>query len=180
MGLFVVDVEADGPAPGLYSMVSFGVVHVPEGKRLGEAFYAELAPISDRYMPEALAVSGFTRARHEALPPPERAMADFARWLETVNGSGSHASFVSDNPAFDFAFMNYYLWRYVGANPFGHSARRIGDFHAGLQRNFFARQDWRQLRRTRHSHNALDDARGNAEALIALIARSRALAAPHG
>lgn len=174
MSLFVVDVEADGPAPGLHSMVSFGVVHVPEGKCLGEEFYAELAPVSDRYVPEALAVSGFTRVQHEAFQPPERAMTAFARWLATVKGSDSRASFVSDNPAFDFAFMNYYLWRYVGDNPFGHSARRIGDFHAGLQRNFFARQDWRQLRRTRHSHNALEDARGNAEALIALIARSRA------
>ncbi len=172
MSLFVVDVEADGPAPGLYSMVSFGVVHIPDGRRLGEEFYAELAPINEHYVPEALAVSGFTRAQHEAFESPEHAMANFARWLAQTNGGASRASFVSDNPAFDFAFMNYYLWRYLGTNPFGHSARRIGDFHAGLQRNFYARQDWRKLRRTRHSHNALDDARGNAEALVALIARS--------
>lgn len=174
MSLFVVDVEADGPAPGLYSMVSFGVVHVPGGERLGAEFYAELAPISEHYVSEALAVSGFTRAQHEAFEPPERVLERFAHWLAPANAGASRASFVSDNPAFDFAFMNYYLWRFLGKNPFGHSARRIGDFHAGLQRNFHARQDWRQLRRTRHSHNALEDARGNAEALIALIAHSRA------
>ena len=30
MSLFVVDVESDGPAPGLFSMVSFGAIRVDE------------------------------------------------------------------------------------------------------------------------------------------------------
>ena len=31
--------------------------------------------------------------------------------------------FVSDNPAYDFQWINFYFWRYFGANPFGHSGR---------------------------------------------------------
>ena len=43
-----VDIEADGPIHGDYSMVSFGAVIVePE---LNKTFYSELKPISDRIM----------------------------------------------------------------------------------------------------------------------------------
>jgi len=40
--------------------------------------------------------------------------------------------FVSDNPAYDFQLINFYFWRYIGENPFGHSGRRIADFYAGV------------------------------------------------
>jgi len=39
--------------------------------------------------------------------------------------------FVSDNPAYDFQWINFYFWRYFGANPFGHSGRRIADSTLG-------------------------------------------------
>ena len=55
MSLYVVDVEADGPIPGKYSMVSFGAVLVEPG--LGRTFYGRTRPISDAFLPEALAVS---------------------------------------------------------------------------------------------------------------------------
>ena len=44
--------------------------------------------------------------------------------------------FVSDNPAYDFQWINFYFWRYFGENPFGHSGRRIADFYAGLVGDF--------------------------------------------
>lgn len=173
MSLFVVDVEADGPAPGLYSMVCFGAVCVDaESATIQDSFFGRTAPVSEHYVPQALAVSGITRQEHLRFEPPADTMHAFARWLAHVN-RGSNPVFVSDNPAFDWQFVNYYFWRFVGANPFGYSARRIGDFHAGLQRDFFARQGWKKLRRTQHTHNPVDDARGNAEALLALLAQAR-------
>src|SRR3954465_10627924 len=48
--------------------------------------------------------------------------------------------FVSDNPAYDFQWINFYFWRYFGENPFGHSGRRIADFYAGLMGEFAARR----------------------------------------
>jgi hypothetical protein len=59
MSFYSIDVEADGPIPGKYSMISFGAVKV-EGD-LKETFYAEINPISTKWEPEALAVSGFSR-----------------------------------------------------------------------------------------------------------------------
>lgn len=164
--LFVVDVEADGPCAPLYSMVSFGVVRIQDGE-LDCSFYGQVAPISDLFIPSALAVSKATREQHLGYPSPETTLPRFVAWL--AENSAGEPKFVSDNPAFDWSFMNYYLHRYTGGNPFGHSARRIGDFYAGLNRNFRASQvGWRKLKRTRHSHHPVDDARGNAEALIAL------------
>ena len=168
MTLFVVDTEADGPAPGLFSMVSFGVVEFTS-QGPGETYMGEVAPISPKWIPSALAVTGVSREQHLAYPDPKIVMPDFAAWVQRVNKPGSRAVFVSDNPAFDWQFMNYYLWAYNDGNPFGHSARRIGDFYAGLQGDFFARQDWKKLKITKHTHNPLDDAKGNCEALAAIM-----------
>ncbi|MBI1188769.1 MAG: exonuclease [Alphaproteobacteria bacterium] len=157
----VVDVEADGPAPGLYSMISFGAVIVEEGD--ARSFKGETAPITDAYIAEALAVSGLSRAEHEAFPPPEHAMKAFAAWVAPFG----RPTFISDNPAFDWQFINYYFHRFTGKNPFGHSARRIGDLYAGLVRKVGAASEWKKLRRTTHTHDPVDDARGNVEALFA-------------
>lgn len=45
MSWIMVDIEADGPIPGDYSMVSFGAVVVEPG--LERTFYGELRPISE-------------------------------------------------------------------------------------------------------------------------------------
>ena len=59
MSYIVVDVESDGGIIGENSMVCFGAVIVD--KKLDKTFYGRTAPISDKYNPEALAVSGFSR-----------------------------------------------------------------------------------------------------------------------
>ena len=165
MSLFIVDVEADGPCPGLYSMTELGVVmfdtHPPV------TYHAKLRPITDLWVPEALEVCGVTREQTMQYDDPELAMRGLRNWLN-LNSRG-RPTFVSDNPAFDWQFVNYYCHKYLGSNPFGFSARRIGDFAAGLERNFYAPQHWKRLRRTKHTHNPVDDALGNAEALKVLI-----------
>jgi DNA polymerase III epsilon subunit-like protein len=161
----VVDVESDGPAPALYSMVCFGAVVVESPKQ--RSFKGLTAPITDRFDPKALAVSGYERAQHEAFPPPEETMAAFADWLSPFE----RLTFVSDNPAFDWQFINYYFHRFVGRNPFGYSARRIGDLYAGLARRVDAANEWKKLRKTAHTHDPVDDARGNVEALLAMAGK---------
>lgn len=167
--LFSVDVESDGPCPGLYSMVSFAAVRIQAGP-LDCHFFAEVAPLSAQYVPEALAVSGVSREQHLAYADPRGEMLRFAQWIQ-ASAQGCRPVLVSDNPAFDWQFINYYLHAFTGGNPFGHSARRIGDFAAGLEKSFSAGSKWKKLRKTAHTHHPLDDAKGNAEALIALAAQ---------
>ena len=161
MSFVIVDVEADGPIPADYSMVCFGAVVFDAA--LATTFYGRTRPISDRHVPEALAVSGFSRAEHEAFDDPAVVMTQFAEWLE--QHSRNRPVFVSDNLAFDWQWINFYFHRYTGKNPFGFSGRRIGDLYAGLMRDVSKATEWKKLRGTRHSHHPVDDAVGNAEAL---------------
>ena len=160
MSYFSVDIEADGPAPGLYSMISFGAVVVEPG--LNNTFYAEIKPISDCWIPDALAVSGFTREQTMEFVDPIIAMTRFEEWI--LKSSKGRPIFIADNPGFDFSFINYYFHAFLNRNPFGFSSRRIGDLYCGMKLDAFAK--WKHMRDTKHSHNALDDARGNAEAIL--------------
>jgi hypothetical protein len=93
---FSCDIEADGPIPGPYSMVSFGlsVAGTYDGQTFephhpfARTFYAELKPISDEYVPEALAVSGLDRERlMREGQDPAVAMSAAAEWVREVAGA---------------------------------------------------------------------------------------------
>jgi DNA polymerase III epsilon subunit-like protein len=163
MSLIVVDVESDGPVPPKYSMVCFGAVVVEPS--LSKTFRGEVRPISDLWLPEALAVSGVTRERHRGFGEPAVVMEEFARWVE--QSSKGKPVFCSDNLAYDWQFINYYFHEYLGRNPFGWSGRRIGDLYCGMVKDGYA--TWKHLRKTASDHDPVNDARGNAEALLAMI-----------
>lgn len=156
----MIDVESDGPIPGDYSMVCFGAVLVDE--KLDKTFYAKLKPISDNWIPEALAVSGFTREQCLEFPLSKEEMERFAAWIsEHSNGK---PIFYSDNNGFDWQFINWYFHHFTGKNPFGHSSTNIGSLYKGLVGDMF--KNFKHLRKTQHTHNTVDDALGNAEALL--------------
>ncbi len=160
MSYFVVDVESDGGLLGDNSMVCFGVVKLtPE---LDKTFYGKTKPISKYYVPEALAVSGFSRKQHEDFDDPQEVMEGFAEWLK--ENSVGRPILISDNNGYDASWINYYFLRFTGRNPFGWSSRRIGDLYCGMMKDTWA--SWKKLRETKHTHNPVDDAMGNAEALL--------------
>lgn len=162
MTAIVVDVESDGQAPGLYSMVCFGAVVVEPG--LTKTFYGTTKPITDQWSPQALAISGFNREEHETFDDPTETMKRFAEWVK--QHGGKRPIFYSDNNGFDWQFINYYFWRFYGSNPFGFSSQNIGSIYKGMQKDSFA--SFKHLRRTKHDHNPVNDAKGNAEALLAM------------
>jgi hypothetical protein len=168
MSLIVVDVEADGPIPHKYSMVCFGAVVVEPS--LSKSFYGQTKPISEGWLPEALAVSGFTRAQHMSFEDPQKVIENFAVWLE--QNTQGRPVFISDNLAFDWQWINWYFHWFTGKNPFGFSGRRIGDLYCGMKMDTGLNTEWKKLyRKTKHDHNPVNDARGNAEALLALKAQ---------
>jgi len=160
----MLDIESDGPCPGMHSMICFGAVIVENG--LQRTFYAELKPISDIYIPEALAISGFSREDTLKFPEPRDAMQNFEIWLnKNING---RPILWSDNNGYDAGFMNYYFWQQLGRNPFGWSSSNLGSFYKGLTGDVHSR--FSHLRDTKHTHNPVDDAKGNAEALLKMLA----------
>lgn len=160
MSYVMVDVEADGPAPADYSMVCFGAVVVEPS--LNKTFYGRLKPVSEKWIPKALSVSGFSREETLGFDDPKSVMNRFSDWLRSE--SNGQPVFVSDNNGFDWQFVNWYFHHFLGKNPFGHSSVNLGSLYKGMVRD--TRKNFKHLRITRHTHHPVDDARGNAEALL--------------
>ncbi|TWF42727.1 DNA polymerase III epsilon subunit-like protein [Chitinophaga polysaccharea] len=162
MAFIMVDVECDGPIPGDYSMISFGAVLVND--TLDETFYGQLKPISDKFIPEALAVSNITREETLTFGDPVAVMTRFRDWITSV--SNDRPIFISDNNGFDWMFICWYFHHFLGENPFGHSSQNLGSMYKGLMKDTF--KNFKHLRKTAHTHHPVDDARGNAEALLTM------------
>jgi hypothetical protein len=162
MSYIIVDNESDGPIIGRHSLVCFGAVILDDN--LDKTFYGKTKPISKYYEPGALAVSGFSREEHEQFNDPETVFRNFAEWIKT-NSKGSPI-FLSDNNGYDASWTNYYFLKFIGSNPFGWSSRRIGDMFAGFMND--PHYKWKQHRKTSHDHNPVNDAKGNAEAVLYL------------
>ncbi|MBU2712016.1 exonuclease domain-containing protein [Zooshikella harenae] len=160
MTVIVVDVETDGPIPYEYSMISFGAVIVDND--LNKTFYGKLKPISNKWIPEALAISGFSREETMTFDEPKKVIENFASWIS--NHAKSRPLFFSDNNGFDWQFINWYFHYFTGNNPFGFSSNNIGSLYKGMVSDMF--KNFKHLRKTKHTHNPVDDAMGNAEALL--------------
>ncbi|MCW3465736.1 exonuclease [Chitinophaga nivalis] len=158
----MVDVESDGPIPGDYSMISFGAILVNE--QLDQTFYGQLKPISDRFIPEALAVSRHSREATLAFEDPAVVMTRFQHWIAAT--CHDRPIFISDNNGFDWMFICWYFHHFIGSNPFGHSSQNLGSLYKGLTKDTF--RSFKHLRKTAHTHHPVDDARGNAEALLTM------------
>lgn len=159
-----VDVEATGPTPVLFSMIQVGAVVVEDHSK---TFFADLKPRDGMYhQPAALNAINLTINTVNDYPPWQDGVVAFWEWLMALkDGNRHHVVFWSDNPGFDWQFVNAYFHLTGLQNPFGFSSRRIGDLYAGLVGNPASHTKWKKYRKTKHTHNALDDAMGNAQAL---------------
>jgi len=158
----MVDIESDGPVPGDYSMISFGAVLVDDS--LDKIFYGKLKPISEKWIPQALAVSGHSREETMGFDEPKDVMDKFAEWVK--QNSKGQAVFISDNNGFDWMFICWYFHHFIDKNPFGHSSQNLGSLYKGLVKDTF--KNFKHLRKTKHTHHPVDDAKGNAEALLTM------------
>ncbi len=178
------DVEADGPIPGPYSMLSFGLAVAGgfDGTTFTVAdptertFYAELRPISADFDPDALAVSGLDRQRllREGRDPAE-AMNAAAAWVREAAGDALPV-FVGFPASYDWLWMYWYFMRYAEAgSPFGHSRcldlKTAYAIKAGVPLNRASKSRMpRSLRSARpHTHHALDDALEQADLALNLL-----------
>jgi hypothetical protein len=182
------DVETDGPVPGKYSMLSFGLVVVGsfDGAAFtsrgttGETFYRELQPISPDYEDDALKVNKLDRARLlvEGVPPAT-AMCDAFDWVETV-ASGYRPVLVGYPLAFDWTFLYWYFMTYCDrGSPFGFSScLDIRTMLVVMRVVPLSRATKRYLPvelqpSTAHTHHALGDAQEQGELFTSLFSLLR-------
>jgi hypothetical protein len=181
---FSVDIEADGPIPGPYSMLSFGLVVAGrfDGKQFEtlldrpDTFYRELKPISDSFVPEAVAVSSLDRARLSGEgAEPREAMTDARRWV--LERAGNDRPVLTGFPLiFDWLFSYWYFERFaVGGSPFDHSAgldmKTMYQQKAGVTTSESGLRDLPDVLQPAqpHTHNALEDALRQAEIFARLF-----------
>jgi hypothetical protein len=181
---FSADIEADGPIPGRFSMLSFGlcVAGTYDGRRferidpMRHTFYRELRPISDNIDEAALAVAGLDRDRLLAEgQDPQAAMNEAADWVRETAGD-RQAVLAAMPVAFDWAWLYWYFNAFAeGGSPFGVSncfdvktayAVKSGEPIAHSHRNEMPAE----LRSDRpHTHHALDDAAEQADIFANLM-----------
>jgi ribonuclease T len=170
--LISVDVETGGPIPGEYPLLSIGACLVQDR---AVTFYIELIPDRERAIPEALAISGLdmNTLKHTGVEPGE-AMKFFAAWVRNNTPEGARPVFVALNAPFDWMFINDYFHRYLGENPFGHSALDIKAYFMGQAGVSWSETSFRHLtdhflEERRLTHNALRDAQDQAEIFAMLL-----------
>lgn len=171
-----VDVETAGPNPADYSLLSIGACTVFEPI---ETFYLELQPAHKAVQAEALQVSGLSMEilrKHGT--PPGQAMQQFENWVQHVTPQGSRAVFVAFNAPFDWMFVNDYFHRYLGQNPFGHSALDMKAFFMGLRGVAWSETGFEKATKCYQishplTHNALQDARDQAELFKKMLDEAR-------
>jgi len=166
-----VDVEASGPIPGEYSLLSVGACVV---KDPALRFYIEVQPISEKAIPEALAITGFSLSELKKRgKSPETAMQEFAIWIKANSGSGIPI-FVGFNACFDWSYVNWYFHRFLGRNPFGIGGIDIKAYYMGHSHSSWSDTTSSHLpldlqSKTPHTHNALEDAIAQGEVFRKLL-----------
>lgn len=169
-----IDVEADGPIPGYNSMLSFGAVafkvkHPSKDIEVLDVFKTNLELLPNAVQDQdtmawwASNNEAYQNTRKDC-QDPKIAMEKFATWLLKFN----RPTAVGYPVAYDFMFIYWYLMRFVGKSSFSHSALDIktaawallkGDYRNATKRNM--PKSW--FGKTKHTHDALDDAVGQAE-----------------
>jgi hypothetical protein len=175
---FSADVETDGPIPGPFSILSFGLVyagafdgqHFTRPQNYDKTFYRELRPISEDFQPEALRVNGLDRNRLlKEGQSPKSAMTEASRWIRDVAGTAKPV-LVAYPLSFDWAWLYWYFIRFsADGSPFNHSLcfdiKTAFAVKAGIPIAEAGKSKLLPSLRpqSRHTHHALEDAVEQAE-----------------
>jgi hypothetical protein len=180
-----LDVEASGPFPGLFSLVSVGCVPVfppdvlhPQWRILEDrTFYCEVKPLAEAGdLDAANEVHGLSKEHllEHGLEPQE-AMQKLADYLANLRRSEPKFMMAAWPSSFDIPFVGYYAQRFLGNNPFGYNALDIASLAQGLfrceRRQLRSKLARRGLFRPPkpYPHHALDDAKDQAVLLVELL-----------
>ncbi|MBI3925742.1 MAG: hypothetical protein HY319_09395 [Armatimonadetes bacterium] len=181
-----IDVEASGPFPGLFSLVSIGAVPLLLSKRVWSvdhehSFYQELRLLEGAaVMKKAMEIHKLSRAHLEenGLEAPE-AMQRFETYFLELKHRHRKITPAAWPSSFDAPYVGWYCQRFLGRNPLGWGAFDIPSYAMGLFR--CNRQELRRAMKqagivepaNSDPHNALADAVQQGELLCRLLNYAR-------
>ena len=173
------DIEADGPIPGPYSMLSFGSAAYLADKTLVSTFSANLDTLPGASgHPDTMLWWESKPDAWEACrldpEPPHLVMPRYVAWLKRLPG---RPVFVAYPAAYDFMFVYWYLMRFAGESPFSHSALDIKTYAMALLKRDYRGSVKRNMPRRwfddyPHTHVALDDAIGQGVLFCNMLAEN--------
>ena len=164
-----IDVETDGPIPGVHSMLSLGAAAFDAEGQLQDTWSANLEPLPEasehpRTMRWWAAHADAWEAARANPQPPQTAIVAFVAWAEALRKTVGWPVAVAFPAAFDALWVEWYCVRFAGASPF---RRRCVDLRtlvmvamgAGYREagKTSMPQHWRCGTGT-HAHRAVDDA----------------------
>jgi len=160
----------------MYALLSIGACLV---ENPSTSFYIELQPDFPDFTHEAIAIHGLSLEilRKTGIPPKEAFQA-FDNWVHQVAPEDTRPVFVAFNAPFDWMFIDNYFHRYLGYNPFGHSALDIKAYFMGLTGVTWGETSMKHisshfLSETHLSHNALSDAQDQAQIFQHILAQTQ-------
>jgi len=109
----MVDIETSGPLIGTHSLTELGAVAGSMKDGIVDRFEALVKPIGAAVVASP---DSFEKAKKEGVAPAD-AMKRFAAWSAPL--LGKKALFVARPAAFDWPWIVWYAWTYLGENPFG-------------------------------------------------------------
>ncbi|MBF2049761.1 MAG: exonuclease [Leptolyngbya sp. IPPAS B-1204] len=174
------DIEADGPIPGIYSMLSFGSAAYLPDKTLVDTFSANLETLPGaithpktmawwQTQPEAWA------ACRQDLQPPEIAMQNYSKWLKALPGQ---PVFLAYPATFDFMFIQWYLIRFTGESPFAQSGLDVKTYAMAMLKTPYRESGKSKMPShwfdpgLPHTHVALDDAKEHGALFCNMLAEN--------
>ena len=135
------DIEADGPTPGVFSMRSIGMVGlcIRDGKSVTEwTFERNLAPLEGA-IDDTSTVRWFFNSARDAweylntnVVDPQTAMRDLNDDLIHLRNKFELVP-CAWPAAFDWQYLNYYMWKFVGTNPLGYNCICMGSYLRGIE-----------------------------------------------
>lgn len=175
---FSLDIETDGPIPGVNSMLQLGCAAFTEGNGIKpiSTFSMNIQKLDDAV--EDAKTMQFWKANEKIYEsfkmnanPPAYAMSAFSDWIEGISKARSMREEINYKPVavayppgFDFTFIYWYFFKFLGSCPFSRRCIDISsyyagmtkkDFHACYKRNF--NKSWFSTEH-KHTHYAVDDA----------------------
>jgi hypothetical protein len=172
------DIEADGPVPGLHSMLSLGSAAYDSKRNLIGTFSANFETLEGagtdlRTMAWWKTEPAAWKTCRQDLETPQAASQRYVQWLRGWSGK---PIFVAYGAAFDFMYVYYYLIRFAGESPFGNTALDIKTLLMLAGGTNFSETNKERLPRSMfddlpHTHVALEDALEHGALFFNLVAR---------
>lgn len=188
------DIEADGPIPGEYSMLSLGSVAInKEGKILGE-FYKKLKPLPNaKQHPETMK---FWKENPEAWEEatlnqeaPEKVMKDYVKWCYQFRSDSDKQRplFIAWPATFDFMFVYWYIIKFnkdyekefIKKTPFAIAGLDIKSYAMALLKQNYLDTHSEELPEKwtknagKHTHKAIDDAKQQGLTFINMLKENK-------